>query len=117
MDNEQMYEIAFQIIVHAGESRTLSASAVDKAEEYDFESANNLLEKANEEFLECHKIQTNLLTSEANGEKIQLNIIFIHAQDHLTMASISMANAKRFIKTYKKLKELEDKYEKCNSSL
>ena len=61
MNNQEMYEIAFQIIVHAGESRTLSTEAMDAAEKYDFDKAEELLEKANEEFLACHQIQTCLL--------------------------------------------------------
>lgn len=109
MDNQEMYEIAFQIIVHAGESRSLSSEAMDAAENYDFEKAEELLKKANDEFLECHQIQTDMLTSEANGEKNELNVIFIHAQDHLTMATMAMDNAKRLVTMYKKMKENEGK--------
>lgn len=103
MDNQEMYEIAFQIIVHAGESRSLSSEAMDAAENYDFEKAEELLKKANDEFLECHQIQTDMLTSEANGEKNELNVIFIHAQDHLTMATMAMDNARRLISIYKEI--------------
>lgn len=107
MNNQEMYEIAFQIIVHAGESRSLSNEAMDAAEKYDFEKAEELLKKANDEFLECHQIQTDMLTSEANGEKNEINVIFIHAQDHLTMATMAMDNAKRLVTMYKKMKEVE----------
>ncbi|MDU3136182.1 MAG: PTS lactose/cellobiose transporter subunit IIA [Anaerococcus prevotii] len=109
MDNEKMYEIAFQIIVHAGESRSLSSEAMDAAENYDFEKAEELLKKANDEFLECHQIQTDLLTAEANGESSPVNIILVHSQDHLTMATMAMENANRIIKMYKKLEKLEEK--------
>ena len=47
-----MYEVAFQIIVHAGESRSLSSEAMDAAENYDFEKAENLLKEAKKQFLE-----------------------------------------------------------------
>ncbi len=104
-----MYEIAFQIIVHAGESRSLSSEAMDAAENYDFEKADELLKKANDEFLECHQIQTDLLTAEANGESSPVNIILVHSQDHLTMATMAMENANRIIKMYKKLEKLEEK--------
>lgn len=109
MDNEKMYEIAFQIIVHAGESRSLSSEAMDAAENYDFEKAEELLKKANDEFLECHQIQTDLLTAEANGEENNINVILIHSQDHLTMATMAMDNARRWIKINKKLQKLEEK--------
>lgn len=103
--NEEIYELAFKIIVHAGESRTLSDKAMDMAEKYEFDKAENLLKQANEEFLECHQVQTDMLNREANGEKNELNIIFIHAQDHLTMATMALDNAKRWIKFNKRLKE------------
>ena len=109
MDNEKTYELAFNIIVHAGESRSLSSEAMDAAEAYDFDKAEELLEKANQEFLACHEVQTDMLTKEANGEKNNLNIILIHAQDHLTMATMAMDNAKRLIGLYKKIKVLEEK--------
>lgn len=109
MDNDKTYELAFNIIVHAGESRSLSSEAMDAAENYDFDKAEDLLEKANQEFLACHEVQTDMLTREANGEKNNLNIILIHAQDHLTMATMAMDNAKRLIGLYKKIKILEDK--------
>ena len=117
MDNQEMYEIAFQIIVHAGESRSLSSEAMDAAENYDFEKAEELLKKANDEFLECHQIQTNMLTSEANGEKNELNVIFVHAQDHLTMATMAMDNAKRMMKVYQKLQKMEEENAKSNANL
>lgn len=109
MDNEKTYELAFNIIVHAGESRSLSSEAMDAAEAYDFNKAEELLEKANQEFLACHEVQTDMLTKEANGEKNNLNIILIHAQDHLTMANMAMRNAKRWVRLNKKLKALEEK--------
>ncbi len=117
MDNEKIYEVAFQIIVHAGESRSLSSEAMDAAENYDFEKAEDLLNKANQEFLNCHEIQTELLTNEANGEKNDINVILIHSQDHLTMATMAMDNAKRWIKINKKMKELEENNEKSTANL
>ncbi|EEI86056.1 PTS lactose/cellobiose transporter subunit IIA [Anaerococcus lactolyticus] len=106
---EKVYELAFNIIAHAGESRSLSSEAMDAAESYDFDKAEELLKQANDQFLACHEVQTSMLTKEANGEKNEINIILIHAQDHLTMATMAMENAKRWIRINKKLKELEEK--------
>lgn len=107
--SEKVYELAFNIIVHAGESRSLSSEAMDAAENYDFEKAEELLQKANEEFLKCHEVQTDMLTREANGEENEINVILIHSQDHLTMATMAMDNAKRWIKINKKLQKMEEK--------
>ena len=107
-ENQKVYELVFNIIVHAGESRSLSSEAMDAAELYKFDEAKSLLKKANEEFIKCHEIQTNMLTKEANGEKNKINIILVHAQDHLTMATMAMENAKRWIKINKKLQKMEE---------
>lgn len=107
--SEKVYELAFNIIVHAGESRSLSSEAMDAAENYDFEKAEELLQKANEEFLKCHEVQTDMLTREANGEENEINVILIHSQDHLTMATMAMDNARRWIKINKKLQKMEEK--------
>ena len=58
-----------------------------------------------------------MLTEEANGEKNKINIILVHAQDHLTMATMAMENAKRWIKLNKKLQKMEGEYEKSNSCM
>lgn len=108
-NNEKTYELAFNIIVHAGECRSLSSESMDAAEDYNFEKAEELLEQANDEFLKCHEVQTGMLTKEANGEENKINVILIHSQDHLTMATMAMDNAKRWIKINKKLQKLEEK--------
>lgn len=107
--NEKNYELAFNIIVRAGESRSLSSEAMDMAEKFEFEKAEELLKKANDEFLTCHEIQTNMLVKESNGEKNEVNIILVHAQDHLTMATMAMENAKRWININKKIQKLEER--------
>ena len=106
---EKIYELAFNIIAHAGESRSLSTGAMVAAENYEFDKAEELLKKANEQFLKCHEVQTNMLTREANGEKNEINIILIHAQDHLTMATMALDSARRSIYLYKKIKTMEEK--------
>lgn len=104
---EKEYELAFNIIVLAGESRSLSNESMDATENFDFESSENLIKKAQEQFYECHKLHAELLTNEANGNKYDVNIIMVHAQDHLTLATMAIDNAKRLLKLYKKLKKME----------
>ncbi|WP_394271521.1 PTS lactose/cellobiose transporter subunit IIA, partial [Anaerococcus nagyae] len=42
-------------------------------------------------------------------ESSEVNIILVHSQDHLTMATMAMDNAKRYMNVYKKLEKLEEK--------
>lgn len=48
--------------------------------------AKEKIEQANEALINAHHSQTGLLTKEASGEKVELTMLLIHAQDHLMNA-------------------------------
>ena len=91
--DESKYENALQIILHAGNAKSAALMAIDAAHDGDFEEA------------EKHKMQFELTQAEANGNTVDINIILIHAEDHLTMAIMASDFAERFIELYR------DKYE------
>lgn len=80
MDEEM---IVMDIIINAGEAKGYAYEALSKAKEGKFDEVDGLLEKAEEALGRAHDIQTALLTREANGEKINVSILFVHSQDHL----------------------------------
>ena len=82
-------ETIMSIIVHAGNAKSFSFEALNEAKKSNLETADQLIEKANQELLEAHHVQTRLLQSEASGEKIELNLLTVHAQDHLMNASLA----------------------------
>jgi PTS system cellobiose-specific IIA component len=88
MDIEQ---IIMNIIIQSGEARGYAHEALNKANEGDFIDANELMEKSNSAIGEAHKVQTSLLQKEASGDKLEITILFVHAQDHL-MTSITEKN-------------------------
>ena len=92
MNSEEIQLIAFNIILHSGNAKMQIHSAFKAMREADF-STNQLLEDANQEILLAHQSQTELLQSYANGTKIEMEIIMVHAQDHLmtTMTLREMA--------------------------
>ncbi|MDO4594288.1 MAG: PTS lactose/cellobiose transporter subunit IIA [Tissierellia bacterium] len=100
MVDEKDYEMAFQIITVAGTARSLAMEARKYAREAKFEQAKQALKQAKDEYIKSHQIQTDMLTKEASGEKNDVNIILVHAQDHLTMASMSIEDTKEFINLY-----------------
>lgn len=105
---EDLYEIAFGLILHAGNSRSASITAVHKAENGNFEEAENLLKTADSELQLAHEVQTKMLQAEANGSKNEINLIMVHAQDHLSMALTQKEVSLQFIKLYKRLEESEN---------
>mgnify|MGYP002232898424 FL=1 len=55
----------------------------------------------------AHQIQTDLIQAEARGEQQQFGLIMVHAQDHLTMAMLSIDHTKSIMQVYQKLYQYE----------
>lgn len=91
--DEQLINVAMQIILHAGDARNFAIDALKAAKEFDFKAANKLMEKANDSMIEAHKAQTETIQNEMNGEKHEYSILFSHAQDTLmtVMSEINMS--------------------------
>lgn len=99
--NPADYEVAFRIIAVAGSAKSNSMIAIREAREGNFEAAADALKEADENLHEAHNAQTDLLTEEARGNAVPLNIILIHAQDHLTGAILTRDLAGEFLELYK----------------
>lgn len=98
----------FEIILNAGNSESASLMAIEAAREYRFGDAKKEYEEAVKELHLAHQTQTSLLQDEARGESIEMDILMVHAQDHITMASILKEVANEFINVYEELKELKE---------
>ncbi|SFL48888.1 PTS lactose/cellobiose transporter subunit IIA [Halanaerobium salsuginis] len=111
MTNE---EIVFKIITAAGNAKGLAFEALNFAREGKFDQANETLKECKEFFHEAHDIQTELITKEAQGEKTEVGILMVHAQDHLTSATLTKDLIEEMIKTQKELYKL--KHERGNEN-
>lgn len=81
-----MEENVFPIISLAGESKSLAYEALRLAKENKFDEAEEKMKEADSLLLKSHGFQTNLISREADGEKIEITMLFVHAQDHLMTA-------------------------------
>ena len=54
-------------------------------------------------FRSAHHAQTELIQAEIRGEKAPLNLLMVHAQDHLMTALVVIDLAQEFIDLYKKV--------------
>ncbi len=98
MDVEQ---IAFTIIAHAGEAKSLAFGALNKAKEGKFDEADDLIEQSQKEVNLAHKGQMDLLVAEANGEKTDISVLLIHSQDHLMTCMLAIDLIKEIIEMRK----------------
>lgn len=94
-------EIAFKIILHAGNGKSSAMEAIQKAKSGNFKEADSLMQEASEELNNAHNYQTKLIQKEASGKEIPVNIILVHSQDHLMTAMTVKDLAKEIIDIYK----------------
>jgi PTS system cellobiose-specific IIA component len=98
-------EIAMMLIVHSGDARSLAFNALAAAKEGNFEEADELLKQSSDKALEAHHVQMDLLTKEAEGEKLEIGVLLVHAQDHLMTSMLAQELIKEIVQVYKKLAE------------
>ena len=103
MAKVDMEVIVFELISRGGTAKGMAYEALSLAENGDYEGAENLLKQADEELLAVHNIQTQLIQSEAAGEKNDVSILFVHAQDHLMTAIEAKNLIECMIKMYKRM--------------
>ena len=97
---DEIYEAAFTLIGIAGDSKAESMAAIDCARQGDIEGARKHLEAADQAMVQAHESQTAMLQQEAEGNPVKVNIILVHAQDHLTMAMMMRDMAEQFVNLY-----------------
>lgn len=99
VSSEELQVTAFDIILHSGNGRTAIHEAFAKMRAGDFTKADEHLAKAEEELLQAHQSQTHLLKEYAGGKKVEMEIIMVHAQDHLmtTMTLLEVAKEMAFL--------------------
>lgn len=103
MTIEEINNIAYQIIVHAGDGKSYSMEAIEDAEAGDFESAENNLKNSEASIQKAHEIHTDLLVREARDpECLRVTMMLIHASNHLSVAELTRDLAERFLCVYKR---------------
>lgn len=103
MNTEELQVAAFEIILYSGNARTIVHAAFAEMREGHYEAAAEKLEAANSELLLAHQAQTKLLNEYANGVEIKIEIIMVHAQDHLMTSMTLREVALEMLELYKKV--------------
>jgi PTS system cellobiose-specific IIA component len=98
---DEMEQWIFQIISYAGDAKSNTLLALDHAGKDDFDSAEKCLKEADEEILKAHELHTKLLQKFSSGEKVEVNILLTHAQDHLMNAILARDLICRIVKIMK----------------
>lgn len=81
--------IAMNLVGNSGESRSLAFEALAKVKLGKYEEADEKMKLSKERILQAHGMQTELIVKEADGEKIEIGLLMVHAQDHLMTSMLA----------------------------
>ena len=87
MDDQGTEMVSFQLVAAAGEARSLAFEA---------------LEKSKDVGIKAHHIQTQLLSTEAAGEHLSVDVLLVHAQDHLMCSMLAQELVQELICLYER---------------
>lgn len=100
MDNLEL--ISFQLISNVGEARSALFEAMRAAREECFEEADKLVVEAEDSLIKAHESHSSLIMQEASGDKVQISLLLMHAEDQLMTTELLKGMAKEVILTHKK---------------
>ncbi|WP_195940513.1 PTS lactose/cellobiose transporter subunit IIA [Romboutsia sp. 1001713B170131_170501_G6] len=101
--DEKIFEISFGIIGYAGDAKGLAFEAISEAKKGNIEAARETMKNSKEVITKAHRFQTELIQGEASGNKTEVSVLLVHAQDHLMNAMNFQQLAEEFIDLYEKL--------------
>ena len=101
----EMESIVIELIVRSGEAKSLAFEALGKAREGDFTSAEELLAQSREAGKLAHKVQTKLIETDGEDQKVPLSLVLVHAQDHLMDSILAQDLIEEMIRLYQRLEQ------------
>lgn len=104
MNNEELCEISMSIIISSGNAKSLFLEAIKNARNKEFDKSKKNMDLAKEELLKAHEIQTKLISEDiSDGSKINMNLLLIHAQDHIMNTMLLKDLTNEIVEIHKKL--------------
>lgn len=97
-----METIIMELIVNSGNARSRAMEAIEAAKNGNVVKAKEKIKESEEDLGKAHNVQTTLIQNEANGNKAEVSLLLIHAQDHLMNAMTIKDMAKEFVDMYDK---------------
>lgn len=94
-------EAVMEIIVNAGQSRSLCFEALHAARQGNLDEAKSLLREA-DGYAQAHKMQTKLIEQDAGEARQPMTLIMVHAQDHLMNSLLARELSEEIIHLYQR---------------
>ncbi|MFV0379447.1 MAG: PTS lactose/cellobiose transporter subunit IIA [Anaerorhabdus sp.] len=102
---EKMELISFKIISNVGSAKSCYIEAMQLAKKGLFQEAQAKITEGEEIFVKGHLAHAELIQSEASGEKVEIGLLLMHAEDQLMSAETIKLMAEEMIDLYKLVKK------------
>ena len=102
MDDKRRREICTKMIYESETARDLGFQALHKArDDRDVDRAKEMMEEASDHVLQAHLAQNEILTAEAQGEEIKIDVLMVHAHDHMSAALLALDMIREKLEDYR----------------
>lgn len=98
---EDMELLCFKIISAVGEAKSDYIAAIEAAKKGEFAKAEELIKHGESVFINGHHAHAGLIQKEASGEKTEVCLLLMHAEDQLMAAETIKILANEIIDLYK----------------
>lgn len=100
---EDMEQTVMELIINSGEARSYAMEGLAAARAGNFEKAEECIKSAREAEIRAHSVQTQLIGLDMGEGKVPVNLILVHAQDHIMTSMLAKEMAQEMINLYKVL--------------
>lgn len=91
-----------ELIINAGESRSCAMQALQEAKVGNWDEVDALMKQSTSAIKKAHQSQTELIGMDEGLGKIPVNLIMVHAQDHIMTAMLARDLIAEMIELYRK---------------
>ncbi|MGI2029559.1 PTS lactose/cellobiose transporter subunit IIA [Endozoicomonas acroporae] len=95
--------VVMELIVKSGEARSLAMEALSHARAGNFDLAETSLGSSRESSRLAHKMQTALIAADSGEGKVPVNLLMVHAQDHLMTSILAQDMVEEMVRLYQRL--------------
>jgi len=94
-----------ELIINAGESKSCAMQALNSAKQGNWDQVDEFLTLSTAASKRAHSVQTELIGIDEGTGKVPVNLIMVHAQDHIMTAMLARELIEELINIHRKLQE------------
>ncbi len=104
-----MESTVMELIINAGEARSCAMQALRAAKKGDWAEVDAQLAEASAASKRAHDVQTMLIGMDEGCGKIPVNLVMVHAQDHIMTSMLAREMIEELIEIQRQLQGKEAK--------